>query len=150
MNRNEFEALRNLPDKLIKGDIRFGKSKQTSPSVIAEMTIETSGGQDLKMQLRYNGDTASKTINVTAVGIGPICRLDVDGTEHPPAGRNHKHSVQTERCPDRNLPDNVTPRADLAGMSFRHVFGDFCLKAGITHEGISSRLTKRMGHEPAR
>lgn len=29
-NRNEFEALRNLPDKLIKGDIRFGKSKQPS------------------------------------------------------------------------------------------------------------------------
>lgn len=79
MTRNEFEALRNLPDKLIKGDIRFGKSKQTSPSLIAELTIESSGGQDLRMQLRYNADTATKTINVTAIGIGPICRLDVDG-----------------------------------------------------------------------
>ncbi len=68
-------------------------------------------------------------------GVGRICRLDVDGTAHRPAGRSHKHSVQSERCSDRNLPDGVIDRADLSGRSLAELFAVFCEMAQITHLG---------------
>jgi hypothetical protein len=77
----------------------------------------------------------SKTINVHVPGLGPICRLDVDGPAHRPAGRSHKHSLQNERCPDRNLPDGVIDRPDLAGSTLRQVFTEFCRIADIKHLG---------------
>jgi hypothetical protein len=73
--------------------------------------------------------------NVHVPGIGPICRLDVDGPAHRPCGRSHKHSLQTEGCPDRNLPDGVIDRPDLAGKSLQEVFGQFCEMAQIRHTG---------------
>jgi hypothetical protein len=69
-------------------------------------------------------------------GLGPICRLDVDGAAHRPAGRSHKHSLVTERCPDWNLRDGVEDRPDLAGRPLAEVFAIFCAMAGIVHEGV--------------
>lgn len=86
------------------------------------------------LSMRYNEIVGSKTINVYVPGIGPICRLDVDGNAHRPAGRSHKHSLQAERCPDRNLPDALD-RSDLAGSSLREVFSEFCRMACISHHG---------------
>jgi hypothetical protein len=51
------------------------------------------------------------------------------------AGRSHKHSLQTDRCPERNLPDNVDDRADLAGKTVTELFAIFCEMADITHLG---------------
>jgi hypothetical protein len=78
---------------------------------------------------------AKRTVNVYALGTGPICRLDVDGTRHGEAGRSHKHALQTERCPDRNLPDGVVARADLAGRMMREVFDELCRIADISFSG---------------
>jgi len=59
----------------------------------------------------------------------------VDGPVHRPAGRSHKHSLQTERCPGRNLPDEVIDRTDLSGKPITEVFASFCSAVGIEHEG---------------
>lgn len=135
MDRQDFEALRDIPDKVIQGDIRLVQRRQTHPAMVAEVAIENSSGTALKLSISYNPEVGSKTFNVTAIGIGPICRLDVDGPAHRPAGRSHKHSLQTERCPDRSLPDGVIDRPDLAGRSLVELFSLFCEVSKITHEG---------------
>lgn len=98
--------------------------------------IENSLGISLKLNLRFDPEIGSKTVNVVAVGAGgPICRIDVDGPPHRPAGRSHKHSLQTDKCPDRNLPDGVTDRSDLSGKTIKEIFTAFCEMAKIAHEG---------------
>jgi hypothetical protein len=135
VDRKDFETLRDMPDKVIRGDIRLVQRRQTHPAMVAEIEIHNSSSTALKLNITYNPEIGSKTFNVTAVGIGPICRLDVDGPAHRPAGRSHKHSVQTDRCPERSLPDGVIDRPDLAGRSVIELFSIFCQMAHIAHEG---------------
>ena len=104
MNRTEFEALRDIPGKVIRQDIRFSKRQATAPAVAAEGIAITNAGS-------------------------------VDGTPHRPAGRSHKHALQSERCPDRNLPDGVVDRADLSGKSVRELFDVFCAIGNIEYIG---------------
>ena len=136
MNRTQFEALRDLPDKVIKGDIRFVRARATAPLVVAEnIPIANAHGTELRLTISYNAEVGSKSFNVHVPGVGPICRLDVDGPPHRPAGRSHKHALQGERCPDRNLPDGVVDRPELAGHSVRELFRTFCEMSGIAHRG---------------
>lgn len=136
MNRTEFEAIRDVPGKVIRCDIKFTRRQATSPALTAEgIEIENAAGIELRLNITYNPLVGSKTFNVHVPGIGPICRLDVDGTAHRPAGRSHKHSLQSDRCPDRNLPDNVRDRGDLSGQSLADLFAVFCHMAQIAHEG---------------
>ncbi len=136
MNRAEFEAIRDVPDKRIVGDIRFSRPSALSPALaVQNVIIENSQGVELRLNITYNPEVGSKTFNVHVPGLGPICRLDVDGTNHRDAGRSHKHALQGERCPDRNLPDDVNGRPDLAGKGLRELFEVFCEMADITHEG---------------
>ncbi len=135
VDRAEFEALRDLPGKTINADIRFTRSRATSPLVVADnIQIANGSGIDARLSISYNPDVGSKTFNVHITGIGAICRLDVDGPPHRPAGRSHKHSLQTPRCPGKNLPQ-VIDRQDLAGKGVRELFDTFCKMANITHNG---------------
>lgn len=135
MDRSDFERLRDLPGKVIKADIKFSQRKQ-APGFFADgIDVENSLGISLKLNVRFDPEIGAKTVNVVAMGVGPICRLDVDGPPHRPAGRSHKHSLQTVRCPDRNLPDKVTDRPDLAGKTIKEIFEVFCEMAQIAHEG---------------
>jgi hypothetical protein len=136
LNRHDFESLRDLPGKTIRADIRFAQKRQTSPLlVIEDLKIENSLDLDVRLSIHFNPEVGSKTINVHRPGVGPICRLDVDGAPHRPAGRSHKHSLQSERCPDRNLPDGVIDRPDLAGQSLQDVFRAFCQMSQINYQG---------------
>ena len=136
MNRTQFEAIRDLPGKVIKADIRFSRRQATAPALTAEgIAIDNEADVDLRLNITFNPEVGSKSFNVHVPGLGPICRVDVDGPAHRPAGRSHKHSVQNERCPDRNLPDGVADRPELAGKSVREVFDIFCGMAQISHEG---------------
>ncbi len=136
MNRTEFEGLRDIPDKVIREDIRFSRRQATMPALIADgIAIRNSGDVDLRLNITFNPEVGSKTFNVHVPGVGPVCRLDVDGPAHRPAGRSHKHALQSERCPDRNLPDGVSDRPDLSGKSLRDLFDVFCELGKITYEG---------------
>jgi len=136
MDRRTFETLRDLPGKTISVPIRLSQKQATHPILSAErIPIENSENVSLWMNLNYNPETGTKGINVTFVGEGPICRLDVDGSSHGNAGRSHKNSVQDDRSIRRSLRDGVVPRAELSGKSLRVVFDDFCRAANITHTG---------------
>lgn len=132
MDRAAFEAVRDIPGKVIRVDIRLAARRQTQPALVAEnIVIENDSSVALRLNISYNPEVGSKTFNVTAAGVGPICRLDVDGPAHRPAGRSHKHSLQTDRCPERNVDDC----ADLAGKTVTDLFAIFCQMADITHLG---------------
>jgi hypothetical protein len=136
MDRSEFEKLRDVPGKKITGEIRLSKPKNTAPTMVAEgIHISNTAGATLLLNINYNPVVGSKTLNVVQVGVGPICRLDVDGPPHRPAGRCHKHSLQTPRCPDRNLPDNVSDQPQLSGKTLTELFEGFCKMAQIEFEG---------------
>jgi hypothetical protein len=136
VKRSEFEALRDLTGKKIEADIRFAHPRNLSPVWVAEnVSIATAGGEALSLHISYNPIVGSKTFNVVKPGVGPICRLDVDGPAHRPAGRSHKHSLQTTRCPDRNLPDGVLDKPEYAGRSIEDLFRIFCQLAHIEFTG---------------
>jgi len=136
VDRTQFEALRDLPGKVIRGDMRFAKGRATAPVLTIDgVVIENQGGIDLRLNISFNPVTGAKSFNVHVPGLGPICRLDVDGPAHRPAGRSHKHALTSERCPDRNLPDRVADRPDLSGRSLADLFAEFCSMGGIEHQG---------------
>ncbi len=136
MNRAEFENGRDIPGKVIRGDIRFSRRQATQPAIVAEgIVIENDQDVQLRLNITYNPIAGAKAFNVHVPGIGPICRLDVDGTAHRPAGRSHKHSLQSGRCADRNLPEGVIDRSDLSGRSLAELFSVFCEMAQIVHVG---------------
>ena len=135
MDRAEFEALRDLPDKVIEEDIRFSRKKNLSPLHTAEdIKIRNGLGYDLRLTIKFNPETGSRNFNVHISGLGPICRLDVDDQAHHPAGRTHKHSLQQPTCPDLNLPF-VEDRKSDSGRSLEVLFSRFCKLANIEHRG---------------
>jgi len=134
MNREDFEELRDLPGKLITDDIRFTAKRAASPLLIAEVAIKNDRNMDARLSITYNPEIGATTFNVSTP-IGPICRLDVGGHNHRESGRSHKHSLQTDRCPDRNLPDNVLDFSHVSHLAFRDLFDYFLNMAKIQHTG---------------
>lgn len=136
MDRPTFEAIRDTLGKTIPEDIRFARRQAMAPALVVDgVRIENDAGVHLVLSMTYNPRMGHKSINVHIPGIGPICRLDVDGPPHRPAGRSHKHALRTERCPDRNLPEAVIDRPDLSGRPWRVIFAAFCAMANISHTG---------------
>ena len=136
MERSKFERLRDLPDKRIIGDIRLVQRSDISAAWEArDIPIVNAEGMDARLTMRLVAETGAKTLNVKITGIGPICRLDVDGRPHRPAGRSHKHALRAAACPRENLKRDVTDRSDLNGRSLQEVFEAFCRMAHIDHEG---------------
>ena len=79
MNRSEFEALRDIPRKEIRQDIRFSRKHANMPALVAEVTITNASNVELRLNMTFNPEVGSKTFNVHVPRVGPICRLDVDG-----------------------------------------------------------------------
>jgi len=139
MERTEFEALRDLPGKEIKQAVRFRRTAPLRPNVVAdEIEIVNSAGTELRLTVHYNPERGSKTFNVHVPGVGPICRLDVDGPAHRPAGGSHKHSCQGPADP--NLRDGVVDRPDLSGKTLTELFTTFCQMAKIDFTGSIEEL----------
>jgi hypothetical protein len=136
MNRSEFEELRDMPSKRIIGDIVMKRKKDRSMVFESGAVAISSDSSVLaNVYLEFNEATGAKTVNVMVVGVGPICRLDVDGKVHRPAGRCHKHALHTPDCPADNLPRAVIDRPDLSGQTLEQVFAEFCSMAHIEHTG---------------
>ena len=141
MNRAEFEALRDLPDKKIEQNIGFSNRVDHSHIYVADnIAINNSLGHEVKLTIQYNREVGTKTFNVTLRGVGPICRLCVDGPAHKPAGRSHKHSLQTDSCPRKKLPDDVDNKPEFSGQSLNLLFNKFCAMAKIEFAGEFERV----------
>ena len=80
MNRREFELLRDLPDKEISTNIVFTPSKDNSVTLTFEQVqVFNSLGIDLVLNGSYNPNIPSVKFNFVARGVGPICRIEVNG-----------------------------------------------------------------------
>lgn len=131
----EFHQLRNLPGKIIAADIEFKAGKDFRPNQTFEgINILNSLGWEVTLNGTYKPDIPAVTFNFSIRGIGPICRVDVNGTTHGAAGRTHKHDLRRDEDPRRNLP-SATARPDLVGKTPREVWEDLCQRAGIQHTG---------------
>lgn len=136
MNRRDFEALRDLPGKRIDGAIRLVQKQVTHPLCSADrIPIANDLGASIVMNVNLNPKSGAKGINVTLVGEGPICRLDVDGTNHGDSGRSHKHAVQDEASIRRCLREGTIARGELSGQSLQEVLVVFCREAHIVWTG---------------
>jgi hypothetical protein len=136
MNRGEFEKLRDLSGKRIVEEIVLRRKKSGSPVLESgAVPIDSDSMVLANVYLSYNEETDAKTVNIMVVGVGPICRLDVDCKVHRPAGRSHKHALRTPDCPFENLGRDVIDRPDLAGQSLERVFAEFCNMAHIEFSG---------------
>lgn len=138
MTRAEFEALLKSPGKSIRRPIELAPDPSQPRKLVAQAIINNHDGDEAVIHVRFDTRTLSKTINVVVNGVGPICRLDVDGARHRTEGRHHKHDLRTERCPERNLPEAVAG-PELSGRSIEDIFSAFCHDAGIRNAGLITR-----------
>ena len=135
MNRHEFEQLRDLPGKRIAVNVAFATPRDAKPNLVFDqIVVENSLGWDVLLNGTYKPDIPAISFNFVIRGVGPVCRIDVNGTIHGAAGRTHKHDLQTEDDPRLNLP-HATGRPDLGGRSAREVWETLCQQANIVHEG---------------
>jgi hypothetical protein len=134
MTRKEFEKLRDLPGKKVIGDLVFSAIEAASPILLFDsVRVENDLGIELRLNGRFNPLVPSICFNFRVMGLGPICRVEVNGAMHK-GTRTHKHSLVNEDDPRLNLP-NVVPRPDLVGKSARAVWMILCQQAKIEHEG---------------
>jgi hypothetical protein len=135
MNRQEFESLRDLPNKTIEGDIVFTQPRDTPiVFVAAKIPIISTASVRAYLDIRYVTETDYCCFNVTIEGTGQVCRLEHNANNHGKAGRDHKHSLQTEECPMRNLP-HADDFAGLQDKTPKEIFKIFCKAASINHQG---------------
>ncbi|MEW6238137.1 MAG: hypothetical protein AB1656_22335 [Candidatus Omnitrophota bacterium] len=137
MNRHEFELLRDLPGKEITSDIVFISDKYASPNLIFEPVIVQNPLEwEVLLNGTYKPEIPSVTFNFVVKGVGPICRLCVNSRIHKNSGRTHKHDLQDDNDPRKNLPYSI-PRPDLnlKEYSVRKIWEILCQQANIRHSG---------------
>lgn len=138
MNRHDFLALRNLPDKTITADIEFVSNRSHSSSLIFEqIEVSNSLGYEVILNGSFVPAIPSLKFNFSIKSAGgPICRIEVNGKVHRQAGRTHKHDLRTESCPRKNLPfADARPDLDLSKQTPSEIWAVLCAEAGITHIG---------------
>ncbi len=136
MTPAEFQQLRDLPGKVVAADIEFKSGKDSRPNQTFEgISVLNALNWEVLLNGTYKPDVPAITFNFSIRGIGPVCRVDVNGTIHGNAGRTHKHDLRREDDPRRNLPSALA-RPDLVGLTPRQVWEDLCQRAQIQHTGV--------------
>ena len=133
MNRAEFEELRDLPNKEVMVDIAF-TPKNATTLIFQDVPVANSLGLDLILDGSFKPDIPAVKYNFCIKGIGPICRVEVNGRIHKSEGRTHKHDLQTDSCPRNNLPV-AKARPDLERLTALQVWQKVCAMASIQHTG---------------
>lgn len=100
MDRNEFDALRNLRGKAIDGDVKFRADSRGSQVMrVKRIEVQNAIGWPVSIDAHYDPRFPKFVLNFSIDGIGPICRVCVNGTEHKDVGRFHKHELREESDP---------------------------------------------------
>lgn len=138
MDRVEFEALRDLPNKTISADIEFLPNKGIATSLnFRGIMVENSLGYSIELIGCYKPAIPALVFNFYVEGVGPICRLCVNNRPHGDVGRTHKHSLEKETCPDDNLPFAAAKNEfDLSSQTVNDIWTILCVEANIVHTGI--------------
>ncbi len=145
MTRDEFKRLRDLPGKVIRGDITFTAPKDTKPNLVFDQVqVENDLKLDVVLNGTYKKGIPSCTFNFVLRGTGPICRYELNSARHGNAGRTHKHDMKNEEEPRLNLP-SCSPRKDLEQLGVRELWETVCREANIAHEG---QILVPEGEEP--
>lgn len=135
MDHEEFKQLRDLPGKRISEDIVWSQPTDMKPNYVFErVNVENDLGWRVLVNGTFKPGIPSVTYNFQVVGVGPICRVTVNGVFHRGAGRTHKNDLRKESDPRNNLPTAVA-RTDLEDQSPAEVWRDLCNRAKITHDG---------------
>ncbi len=141
MNRDEFERLRDLPNKMISSDIEFTPTGSNPDVLKFEEKIDNPLGLEIIVTGNYKKMIPSLTFNFHVTGVGAICRFDINGKLHPDANtlklaRTHKHSLQTDSCPKDNLPYAIERNFDLVTQTVIDIWKQICFEASINHNGV--------------
>lgn len=133
MTRLEFERLRDLPNKFVDETIVWLPERGMGPNLVfKDVQVLNSLGLPIVLNGTYNPKVISITYNFVLRGIGPICRVDVNGKNHGNVGRTHKHSLMMPEDPALNIP-HAEMRLDLVGKTALEVWTDLCARARIQH-----------------
>lgn len=63
MDRATFETVRDVPGKVIRGDIRLVARKQTQPALVVEnIVIENGSGVALRLNINYNPEVGVEDV----------------------------------------------------------------------------------------
>lgn len=136
MNRVEFEQLRALPGKILREDLVLRLDPRNGKTLRAkDVRVENEIGWGISVDFHYDPRFPKFVINFSADGVGPICRLCVNGTQHKDTGRYHKHELKMLRDPALNLPFAL--RVDnLHDKTPSEVWKWLCREANIDHQGV--------------
>jgi len=137
MDRNEFEALRDLKGKRITDDVVFKECRGHANNLIfKKIIIHNSLGIPVELNGEYKPSHSAFSLTFIEKGKGPICRFDVNSNTHGNVGRTHKHSLThpKDQMAKQNLP-HATARIDLEGLSTSEIWAIMCEQANILHEG---------------
>ncbi|MCA3269660.1 MAG: hypothetical protein INF44_04835 [Thalassospira sp.] len=124
-----------MDGKTIDVDIVFTQPRETALVFVASrIPINSSSGVKANLDIRYVPVNDYSCFNVTIEGTGQVCRLEHNANVHRNAGRDHKHTLQNEDCPQKDIPSAVS-FPGLSGKTVKEIFTIFCKSAHINHSG---------------
>lgn len=141
MNKNEFDQLRSLQDKSIIADITFSAKRDSGSDnlVFDQIQVQNKLGYDVFLNGTFKPSIPSLVFNFVVRGVGPICRVCVNGMDHKDVGRTHKHELIADNDPNSNLPTAIRrPDLDLQKQSVTEIWQTLCKEANIVHTGSFS------------
>lgn len=141
MNKREFETLRKLEGKRIEGDVQLRPDPSGGRVMRAkDVIVHNEIGWPVAVDIHYDPRFPKLVVNFSVDGVGPICRVCVNGTAHKTVGRHHKHTLRAESDPSQNLPHAVT-RPDYSTLPLEQVWNLICREANIAHNGVLHGLS---------
>lgn len=134
MTPDEFVQLGTMDDKTISAHTEFVRKK---PLVQDFLCFDRTGadkafGLEVLLNGSHDRRTGETTFNFVMQGVGPVCRVDVNGNEQGNAGSTHKRELQKESCPRQNLR-YAEARPDFADKTPREIWERLCRQAKIEH-----------------
>ena len=140
ITESDLETILNDVTKVIRGDIRWLKDEDHSPSVEFFVPVDSESGFPLRIRGSYNVKLQTLGFSMLLVGNGRIYGLDI-GTDHrnpkdkKTIGKLHKHRW-THAYKDKHayVPSDITAGANDVVKAWK----EFCAEAKITHEGTLS------------
>lgn len=136
IRQQEFERILADDTLTIVEDIAWGEDEDHSPAREFRADVQSEAGYPLFVVGRYNPVAGTLSYSLIHRGAGRIYALDLGADHRNPdgdrTGEKHKHHW-TERYRDKQayVPEDIT----VSWEQPVEAWGQFCVEAGIRHEG---------------